>query len=198
MPGIQVTDLSILEKVICAHKTTAYKMYIANYTSTISDTSWQKDIPDNSSLGLQLFIPFQKDICWRWAGVVLELAPEPTSQIAGLPRNLPNSQRLHREGNKSLILQGRAGAHQTVNYKTGSTFLAPACSLGFLMTNSSLLLLPEAALPEQPSSWVNPRLGWATRAAGRHGYVQKSGNTKGEERVQKRSFVSSFKQHKCQ
>lgn len=29
MPGIQVTDLSMLEKVICAHKSTAYKMYIS-------------------------------------------------------------------------------------------------------------------------------------------------------------------------
>lgn len=86
MPGIQVTDLSILEKVICAHKTTAHKMYIANYTSKISDTSWQKDIPDNSSLGLQLFIPFHKDICWRWAGTVLELAPEPTPpKLPGFP-----------------------------------------------------------------------------------------------------------------
>lgn len=70
------------------------KCILANYTSKISDISWQKDIPDNSSLGLQLFIPFRKDFCRRWAGVVLELAPEPTPpKLPGFPGTFqtPNS-----------------------------------------------------------------------------------------------------------
>lgn len=207
MPGSQVTDFSISESYLCSAKLQCIKCIWADLEKkpkpqVKSLTSAEKRTCQITALWPRAFHSFPYWSYWRWADLVLELAPEPTPpKLLDSPGTFQMPNIFTEKAPNLLLCKGELGIIRLIIikldlppcFRSQSGLSCDKFFPGFI-SHSSTVSAAQQLGEAKPGCWPGEGTGRVIAA------LRSQVAERGEERVQRicsgKNLVSSFKQQK--